>query len=141
MSTTEVSQVLGSVPGISEANVYGVQVPRSDGRAGCAAVLMEDPEGFDWRSLTSLLRAKLPTYAVPVFIRVRQSRDGMSTDNHKQNKVHLREEGVDYSKLGAKVPGGESDRIFWLPAAANQYEPFAKEDWDKLMHADDRPRL
>ena len=53
VSTAEVSEVLGKFPGVVEANVYGVALPTHDGRAGCAAVLI-DPEfhkGFDFAGL------------------------------------------------------------------------------------------
>ncbi len=38
MSTAEVSEVLGKYPGILDANVYGVQIPGHDGKAGAAAI-------------------------------------------------------------------------------------------------------
>jgi acyl-CoA synthetase (AMP-forming)/AMP-acid ligase II len=41
VSTAEVSEVLGSFPGVIEANVYGVQLPGHDGRAGCAALYID----------------------------------------------------------------------------------------------------
>jgi len=54
VSTAEVSECLGRYPGVVDANVYGVQVPNHDGRAGCAALLL-DPEvarnGFDFDGL------------------------------------------------------------------------------------------
>lgn len=87
---------------------------------------------FDWASVTTLLRKELPTYAVPVFIRVREGVGGMSTDNHKHNKVPLRLEGVDPRALGTKVPGGNDDKLFWLPAGSSKYVPFTQGDWDKL---------
>jgi acyl-CoA synthetase (AMP-forming)/AMP-acid ligase II len=53
VSTAEVSEVLGGFHGVIDANVYGVEVPYHDGRAGCAALLL-DPEkqnGFDLQAL------------------------------------------------------------------------------------------
>jgi acyl-CoA synthetase (AMP-forming)/AMP-acid ligase II len=43
VSTAEVSVVLGRYPGIVDANVVGVTVPGHEGRAGCAALLLEQP--------------------------------------------------------------------------------------------------
>lgn len=53
VSTAEVSEVLGRYAGVIDANVYGVQVPNHDGRAGCAALLLEDEVGstFDFDGL------------------------------------------------------------------------------------------
>src|SRR5579884_789615 len=39
VSTLEVSQALCEFPGVKEANVYGVEIPGADGRAGMAAVV------------------------------------------------------------------------------------------------------
>lgn len=134
------SQVLGAHPQIAEANVYGVQIPSHDGRAGCAAIVFQhalDLESFDWACLAAMLRSELPSHAVPIFIRVC---DGavvgkMSTDNLKHNKVHLRQEGVDPLALGTKVAEGKNDKLFWLPAGAKQYVPFTTKDWDRLSRA------
>jgi acyl-CoA synthetase (AMP-forming)/AMP-acid ligase II len=53
VSTAEVSEVLGKFPGVIDANVYGVEVPGHDGRAGCAALLLNPGPGkeFDFRAL------------------------------------------------------------------------------------------
>lgn len=40
VSTTEVAEVLSQFPGVVEANVYGVQLPGHDGRAGAVALLI-----------------------------------------------------------------------------------------------------
>jgi acyl-coenzyme A synthetase/AMP-(fatty) acid ligase len=53
VSTAEVSEVLGRFPGVIDANVYGVEVPGHDGRAGCAALLLNPEPGneFDFQAL------------------------------------------------------------------------------------------
>lgn len=50
ISTAEVAEVIGKYPGIFEANVYGVEVPRHEGRSGCAALTIapERRKNFDW---------------------------------------------------------------------------------------------
>ena len=103
VSTAEVSQVLGTHPSIHEANVYGLEAPHHDGRAGCAAVVFEGEvdqgllDGVAAHALKSL-----PRYAVPVFIRVTKNMG--RTGNNKQQKHLLRTQGVE--------PG--EDRVFWL---------------------------
>lgn len=42
VSTTEVGDLLGTYPGVLEAIVYGVQLPGHDGRAGAAALLIDE---------------------------------------------------------------------------------------------------
>ena len=53
VSTAEVSECLGKFPDVVDANVYGVQVPNHDGRAGCAALLLapEVVERFEFDGL------------------------------------------------------------------------------------------
>lgn len=41
VSTVEVAEVVGKFPGVVEANVYGVLLPKHDGRAGCAAIYID----------------------------------------------------------------------------------------------------
>lgn len=52
VSTTEVAEALGEFPGVVEANVYGVQLPGHDGRAGAVALLTDETlgkDGFDFK--------------------------------------------------------------------------------------------
>src|SRR5204862_796657 len=53
VSTNDVAEALNVVPGVKEANVYGVAVPGHDGRAGMAA-LVAGP-GFDITDLAKNL--------------------------------------------------------------------------------------
>ena len=103
VSTAEVSEALGTHPAIHEANVYGVEIPHHDGRAGCAAVMFErevDQGLLDGVAAHAL--KNLPRYAVPIFIRVTQNIG--RTGNNKQQKHSLRIQGVE--------PG--EDRVYWL---------------------------
>ncbi|KAF2800362.1 acetyl-CoA synthetase-like protein [Melanomma pulvis-pyrius CBS 109.77] len=133
VSTAEVAQVLGAYAGVAEANVYGVLVPRHDGRAGCVA-LRFGPEtsvsSFDWRAFLDYARAKLPRYAVPVFVRV--VRESSTTDNSKQNKAPLREEGIELDRFGEKVKGGRGDAVFWVEPGGSTYVAFGKGDLERL---------
>ena len=132
VSTAEVAVVLGEFPGVQEANVYGVLVPGHEGRAGCAA-LQIDPavrEKFDFNALLRHAKERLPKYAVPVFLRVVEH--SAHIHNNKQNKVPLREEGIDPDKKGTKVQDGEHDRMLWLSPGDRVYTDFTKGDWNRL---------
>ena len=129
VSTAEVAEALGAYPGVTEANVYGVRVPGHDGRAGCAAVATSGP--VDWKAFATFARGRLPRYAVPVFVRVVAA--AMRTHNNKQNKVPLREEGVDPGLRGTKVVGGEADRVLWIPPRGEGYVEFGEEEWRALV--------
>ena len=156
VSTAEVSEALGSFPGIQEANVYGVEVPGHDGRAGCAAIYIDPSQSksFDFNGLLTHTKAKLPKYAVPVFIRVQKTHSTMH--NNKQNKVPLRNDGIDIRKMQARASkeAEESDlrdvdydSLYWYPAALGAgksgegnhpgYISFTLEDWDKLRNKEE----
>ncbi|KAI2607737.1 fatty acid transporter, partial [Hypoxylon fragiforme] len=53
VSTAEVSEVLGRYPGVSEATVYGVSLPNHDGKAGMAAIFVDEAavKDFDYNGL------------------------------------------------------------------------------------------
>lgn len=135
VSTAEVAEVVGSFPGILEANVYGVLVPGTDGRAGCAAIAIapEQLNKFDWGSLAKYLRSNLSSYAVPIFIRVVPAEIGaMGSHNNKQVKGPLREEGINPSMKGTKVEGGKKDKVLWITPDSQTYTEFRDEDWSNI---------
>jgi len=136
VSTAEVAEILGRFPGVLEANVYGVQVPGHEGRAGCVALTIapELKAKFDWRAFAQAAQKQLPRYAVPVFARVSEGEvGGRASHNNKQDKVKLRTEGADPGLRGYKVPGGERDGMLWLPPKTAEYVPFGDHDWQALV--------
>jgi fatty-acyl-CoA synthase len=96
VSTTEIAEVMGVFPGIQEANVYGVEVPGREGRAGMAAIVCG--EGLDLAALRSYLAAHLPDYARPLFLRLSTEIDKTAT--FKQRKIHMAKEGFDPARIG-----------------------------------------
>ncbi|GAW11357.1 hypothetical protein ANO14919_007010 [Xylariales sp. No.14919] len=124
VATTEVSAVVGLHPAVEEANVYGVQLPHHDGRAGCAAIAFKvAPDEAVLRSLAEHAKAKLPKYAVPIFLRLGKGLSAAVTGTNKQQKHNLRVEGVDPTKVG-------DDELYWLKG--DTYKTFTKEDWDRM---------
>lgn len=134
VSTAEVAQVLGEHPAVVEANVYGVEVPGHEGRAGCAAVLLAGA-GVDaqpglallMEDLAGFLAGGLATYSVPRFLRVVRHME--RTGTLKQQKHVLRGEGLDLRK----VEGGCGEQIWWLRDGGRRYERFTSADWDALV--------
>ena len=130
VSTNEVSDVLGRFDQVAEANVYGVQVPHSDGRAGCAAIVPISSlaaEDLDLQKLAEYLIATLPRYAVPIFLRVVPQLE--YTGTMKLQKGRLRGEGVDLDKIEQSRP---EDRMFWLRPGTARYEKFGRREWEEL---------
>ena len=95
VSTSEVAEVLGGHSGVREANVYGVDVPGADGRAGMASLVVDSD--FDLRSLRSAVRRELAPYARPLFIRLQQEMQITGTFKHR--KVDLVADGFDPTKI------------------------------------------
>ena len=91
VATTEVSEAIGAFPGVKHANVYGVAIPFTEGRAGMAALVMED--GFDPAAFQKHLEARLPTYARPIFVRIRDDVD--MTGTFKYSKSDMAREAYD----------------------------------------------
>ncbi len=139
VSTAEVALTIGQYPGIAEANVYGVLVPNHEGRACCAAIHL-DPNhkgaAVDWNDLLKYMRARLPRYAVPVFLRIVKA--STHIHNHKQNKVPLRKEGVDPKLVGTEMKEGKDDVLLWAPPKGDSYVPFTEKDWERLERKEAR---
>jgi fatty-acyl-CoA synthase len=110
VATSEVAEALGVVPGIAEANVYGVAVPGQDGRAGMAALVVAPT--FDPAKLKETLKENLPAYARPMFLRLKPEME--ITGTFKQRKVELVKEGFD--------PSAIADPLYWYNAATERYE-------------------
>lgn len=89
VSTTEVASVLRTVPGVTDAVVYGVTIPGNEGRAGMAAISVTGQ--FEFTAMSRVLRDQLPTYAHPLFVRVCETLT--TTGTFKLSKTELAREG------------------------------------------------
>jgi fatty-acyl-CoA synthase len=69
VATSEVAEAICAFRGVREANVYGVAIPATDGRAGMAALVADDD--LDLAALRTHLIDRLPVYARPLFLRLR----------------------------------------------------------------------
>jgi len=73
VSTTEVEAVLHPIKCVTDAAVYGVQIPGTEGRAGMAAIALDEKLSTSYESfldeVTDRFLSTLPAYAIPVFIR------------------------------------------------------------------------
>lgn len=122
VSTQEVADALSDLPGLELINIYGVQVPGHEGRAGMAAVLMQTGQAFDPQALYTLTEARLPRYAAPVFVRVSAAADLTST--FKLRKVDLQRQG--YS------PTACADPLYIRDESTRSYQPLSLELLQRL---------
>jgi fatty-acyl-CoA synthase len=91
VATTQVEAAVSKDPDIEEVTVYGVEVEGAGGRAGMAAVVPKQGADFDGKSLAKTVYDNLPSYAVPLFVRVVEELEHTST--FKSKKVELRKQG------------------------------------------------
>ena len=68
VSTTEVEATVSSMVELKDAIVYGVEIPGAEGKAGMAAIHDPDEE-VDVDQLAKGIKAQLPTFAWPLFVR------------------------------------------------------------------------
>jgi citronellyl-CoA synthetase len=122
VSTNEVGEIINGHPQIDFCNIYGVDIPKADGKAGMAAiVLAAGEEHLDVESFSAYVCEHLPSYARPVFLRIQQELD--TTGTFKMVKGELRKEGYDKSQV--------RDALYVLKPRSNTYQPldaaFARE--------------
>ena len=117
VSTAEVAHVLSACPGVLDAVVYGVTVPGTDGRAGMAAVVAS-PE-FDVTELGRHLADRLPEYAHPVFLRVRDELE--LTPTFKPKKQELAREAYDPAIVGEALYVRHPEHDAFIPLDVDLY--------------------
>ena len=67
--------------------VYGVEIPGEEGRAGMAAIHCEKSLSFDINKLAEKLKRDLPSYSMPLFIRLVQDIERTGTFKAKKMKL------------------------------------------------------
>lgn len=127
VSTNEVGEVINCHPQVYFSNVYGVQVPNTDGRAGMAALLLEETaDELDLDHFSRHICGQLPPYARPVFLRILPAMD--TTGTFKMVKGELRKQGFD--------PGQVKDRLYVLKPGSERYQPLSRDFAAKILAGD-----
>ncbi len=101
VATSEVANAIAEFSGIVEATVYGVPVPGTEGAAGMAALVVEG--ALDFSEFRRHLALRLPSYARPLFLRLKDRIEITATFKHR--KLDLVREGFD--------PGACGDAVFF----------------------------
>jgi fatty-acyl-CoA synthase len=97
VSAAEVAGVIAACPGVTDAVVFGVELPGAEGRAGMAAIVT-GPQ-FDLQAFRNHLITHLPRYARPVLVRVVPAIQ--LTGTFKLSKQALLAEGFDPSRVNS----------------------------------------
>ena len=118
VSTNEVGEIVNGYHDIKFSNVYGVEVPGADGRAGMAAVMLADGVSeLDLAAFSKYVNDNLPVYARPVFVRVQPDLD--VTGTFKMMKGDLKEQAYDLEQV--------EDPLFVMKPGSSTYEPLDAE--------------
>lgn len=120
VATNEVAGVLSGFEGVTQANVYGVEVPGYDGRAGMAALVSETPP--DLPALKAYLDKELPHYARPVFLRL--SSESETTSTFKFKKTNLVKAGFDPERI--------TEPVYYCNPQTKAYEQVDAETFEKI---------
>ncbi|MBT6792533.1 long-chain-acyl-CoA synthetase [Pseudomonadales bacterium] len=115
VSTNEVGEIINGFDQIKFCNVYGVEIPGTDGRAGMAAVTLQDGVSeLDVDAFSTFLRSELPAYAVPLFVRIQPDID--VTGTFKMVKGDLRKQAYDIRSF--------DDTVYALLPGSDRYAAF-----------------
>lgn len=123
VSTTQVSDVIIKYGQMEDANVYGVKVPDMEGRCGMVAIKLLEGEEINWDNFTAYVNDKLPVFARPYFVRLRDRID--ATNSFKQMKQQLQKEGFD--------PNIISDPLYFLDPRANKYVALTPQVYEDIV--------
>jgi len=120
VATSEVAAALLAFPGISEASVYGVAIRRAEGAASMATLVAEAK--LDFAALRAHLARRLPPYARPLFLRLKDRLDLTATFRLK--KTELAREGFDLTMV--------RDPIYFDDPASKAYVPLDTALYERI---------
>ncbi|KAF4316187.1 hypothetical protein JM18_008708 [Phytophthora kernoviae] len=122
VATNEVAEAVSKFPGLSEICIYGVEVPGNEGRA-CMAAMVFDEKTFNLGEFAQFMKKRLPSFAMPLFLRKLETMSVTGTMKHE--KAKLRKEGMDPSKV--------SDRLWVFNRAKDQYELLTSDTYHQVI--------
>ena len=101
VSTNEVGEILNACEQVEISNVYGVEVPGVEGRAGMAAITLKDGIQFDAQAFSLYAHRELPSFACPVFVRIEKEQN--TTGTFKLVKGQLKKEAFHLDQIDQPV--------------------------------------
>jgi fatty-acyl-CoA synthase len=126
VATSEVAAVLAAFPGVREVTVYGVEIPGTEGKAGMAALVTDST--LDLKALREHLQRRLPTYARPLFLRLKDRIALTSTFKH--DKTALMREGFDLTVVRDKIYFDHPELQDYVPLDSALYQRIdARQMW------------
>jgi len=123
VSTNEVAEILNGYAQIEMANVYGVDVPATEGKAGMVALILRQGQALDIGEFSDFVAANLPYYAQPVFVRVQPEAE--TTGTFKLLKGELRKQAFHLDQV--------EDEVYVLPPRATRYQTLDDQLYQSIM--------
>lgn len=124
VSTTEVENSIADHSNISEAVVYGVEIPNTNGRAGMCAITPHTGVEMDYAELLCFFKKEMPAFAIPVFLRIQAQVE--TTGTFKYQKTNLKKEAFDPSQTTDPL-------LVWLPGT-DTYVPVTAEIFSGIQN-------
>ena len=145
ISAIEVENTISRLIGLKDVAAYGVKIPESDGYPGMAVIAAPD---IDLGKLLEEMKQKLPSYAIPLFIRLAEEIETTgkcfsktvkwtqcwtqphifphnfpSAETYKTMKKNFIAEGYDLNKI--------QDKMYFL--LNGKYTPLDKKLYENIM--------
>jgi fatty-acyl-CoA synthase len=127
VATFEISEAICAFPEVRQANVYGVAIPGTEGRAGMATLVTDNE--FDLPAFRAHLTSRLPHYARPLFLRIRNEIE--VTGTFKYTKTDLVRQGYD--------PSATADVLYFNHPEQQAFVRLDKALYDRIQVGAIRP--
>ena len=123
VSTEEIEIIINTFDQIEYSCAYGVLIPGTEGRAGMISFIKKGDENFDFDKFSEFVNDKIPTYAIPIFLRIKK--EFVTTATDKIQKVTLKQEEYNVNEI--------EDPISILLPRSSKYVPLTKEIYEGIM--------
>jgi citronellyl-CoA synthetase len=123
VSTNEVGEILNAFEQVEISNVYGVEVPAAEGKAGMAALTLNAGATFDVKAFSAFVEKELPAHARPVFIRLQQQVE--TTVTFKLVKGTLRKEAYHLAQV--------NDPLYMLKPRTSVYQLLDQQSYQQVV--------
>ncbi|MHA1729783.1 MAG: long-chain-acyl-CoA synthetase [Promethearchaeota archaeon] len=122
VSTEEVENVINAFEQVEVSTAYGVEIPGTEGRAGMVSILKKEGVEFDLKRFLKYIKAYLPDFAVPIFVRF-----GIppTTATNKIQKVKLKKQGYNIYEI--------KDSIYVLLPKSDEYVALTEEIYNGIL--------
>jgi citronellyl-CoA synthetase len=122
VSTLEVENIINIYPDVEMCNVFGVEIPKHDGKAGMAAIKLNPSIVFNPKKFTTFIIDRLPKYSIPIFVRVQNELE--LTGTLKLRKINLRKQGYNINQI--------KDPIYIWDSSLQSYKLLVQDEYSVI---------